>query len=228
MPHHDLEKLAGETSLLRHGFFEARGFLPPGSFDEPVATLSALGSRPSHEHRTLARSKRVKSMGDQYCDTENDQNACYVCPHEQSPHDLPLSEREPAQSKRISNVGRNCERPDDFVQQKSLFLDSAKWCRLSTASGTRAYGPQTHYSGNCSGRDPGRCHGVALTAGTVYVACLCLARAGNSKPDRTRIRSGVIDRAACPHRVSKRSSLRLFAFWAGRYSGRLMLRRGTI
>jgi hypothetical protein len=45
-----------------------------------------------------------------------------ISAHISNPHAvLRLREREPAQSKRISNVGRNCQRPDDFEQQKRFY-----------------------------------------------------------------------------------------------------------
>jgi hypothetical protein len=37
---------------------------------------------------TLVRAKRVESMGDQYCNAKNDQNAYNICPHKHSPRSL--------------------------------------------------------------------------------------------------------------------------------------------
>jgi hypothetical protein len=78
----------------------------------------------------LARPKCVESMGNQYSDTENDQNACNNRPHERSPRRHRLGGREPAQSKRISNIGGNCSALMILSNRKGPFPDSVNRCDL--------------------------------------------------------------------------------------------------
>jgi hypothetical protein len=94
-------------------------------------------------------------MGDQYCDTESDQKACNNRPHERSPRHHRLRRREPAQSKRISNIGGNCLALMISSNRKGTVPRLSK---LAT-SGTKANGPQTNHSGSCSGCSPRRRHG---------------------------------------------------------------------
>jgi hypothetical protein len=116
------------TCGLNRGRTQPRIAARLGPAAHPVVS-SLQNVRAAHRDE-LARLKCVESMGNQYCDTENDQNACNNRPHERSPRRHRLGGREPAQSKRISNIGGNCSALMILSNRKGPFPDSVNRCDL--------------------------------------------------------------------------------------------------
>jgi hypothetical protein len=91
---------------------------------------------------------------------------------------LRLRERVPAQSKQISNVGRNCQLPEESEQQKgrSATQQNSVLYRRQAERGRMARKPIPREV--LLGAILDVVMGLALAAGTVYVAALYLAQVG--------------------------------------------------
>jgi hypothetical protein len=143
----------------------------PGMDLDRCAQCSQVESR-----NELVRPKRVESVSNQYCDAENYQNAYNSRPHKQSLRRQRVRGREPAQSKRILKIRRELLGSDDFEQQKGRSPTQKISVMYPRPAELRSMARRPITREVVLGAILDIVMGIALTAGTVYVAGLCLAR----------------------------------------------------